>query len=114
MALDHPDQEERQAFNSSEDLGFGQSFAKEGWKAEQSGQLRRQRLGRAAAAEVGEGGSSWGEEGSPAGRAIEKARAAERPGLRPTGRPFPPQPLGGLLHAAEGRGQGCAPIPLPA
>lgn len=58
---------------------------------------------------MGEGGGSWGEEGSPVGRAIEKAEAAERPGLRPTGRPFPPQPLGGLLHAAERGGDKDAP-----
>lgn len=75
--------------NSQGDLGRRrQPFTGEdSGKREQAGQLRRKRcLGRAAAADGGGGlAAAGGEEGSPHERAIEKLRAAERPGWRRPG-----------------------------
>lgn len=99
-----------------------QPSAREGWKAEQSGQLRRRRRrrrGRAAAAEVGEVAAAGGG-GEPCRPRHGEGRAAERPGLRPSPSPHPgegspappPQPLGGLLHCT-GRGTRVRPSPLP-
>lgn len=67
---------------------------------------------------MGEGGSSWGEEGSLQAAQLRRPEQLRGPACAPaphlTGeaqRAFPPQPLGGLLHCT-GRGDKDAPPSL--
>lgn len=123
MALGHPDQEEKRVFKSPEDLGLGHSLLpRRVGKPSSQGSAwegRRQlRWGRVAAA--------GGRRGVLQAAQLRRPEQLRGPACAPWGAPspspsphpgeaeraLPPQPLGGLLHSAEGGGDKDAPQSL--